>query len=619
MTKKLLLFNLLLTVAFNSFSQEGGTKVMKQFNRPSVNYAFLTPQSNVEQSLIAYFGKLPVPARFDNRKSDRSVVSNEAQTPALTYAQQSRDIIANIWGRDSRGNFSMDEITKAAMYSATDGQALTSGASKDNMKVYTEIADNLLKSCFIVAYDFAEIQTYEQYYDAQDAKRRKAAEKAKTTFTPVARTQEGWVVKYNCQIYKLTWNDSISNIFYNDLWVDQSTGGDRAERLNKFNQFVFPLERVYGNFLPEMTISSQSNDPKTYESGLIKRLSMEELLSRVPELMQDNVIFKSSKKIDEFKMRAAIFNSYPTQAKLGSKEGLYIDQRFFVYSIKLNKKGNEKKVREAVVRAYEVSNNSKVATGDMVPSNFRQQGGKNIYSGYLLEMKEDRGIDIMLGTNIGNGMSNGFYLGLDYRLSALTKKSMPTLKAVRGFYFSLGISATTQTGIQLFELTENGKDYINNADPTLLPVIEQEYADLKYDCSSFGLYAGLSKELYLTKRGRISLSPELGVGIFSTTATPVGGGTAYDLSTIGVTLGSKLAINLLPSFEIFAKPMLNYTLPSSAVDFNTSGELLTSAALYGDYINGAISTPLERLSVNSGYQNSFKINFPITIGIRLKF
>ena len=65
--------------------------------------------------------------------------------------------------------------------------------------------------------------------------------------------------------------------------------------------------------------------------------------------------------------------------------------------------------------------------------------------------------------------------------------------------------------------------------------------------------------------------------------------------------------------------MLNYTLPSSAVDFNTSGELLTSAALYGDYINGEISTPLERLSVNSGYQNSFKINFPITIGIRLKF
>jgi hypothetical protein len=166
---------------------------------------------------------------------------------------------------------------------------------------------------------------------------------------------------------------------------------------------------------------------------------MEELLSRVPELMQDNVIFKSSKKIDEFKMRAAIFNSYPTQAKLGTKEGLYIDQRFFVYSIKVNKKGNEKKVREAVVRAYEVSNNSKVATGDMVPSNFRQQGGKNLYSGYLLEMKEDRGIDIMLGTNIGNGMSNGFYVGFDYRLSALTKKSMPTSKALRGFYFSYGL------------------------------------------------------------------------------------------------------------------------------------------------------------------------------------
>jgi hypothetical protein len=606
-----------------SFAQDGQNKVMKQFNRPSITNAFITPQNNVEVSLANYFSSIPVPPRFDDRRSKSAIVSNELDNPSYSLAQQSRAVIGSIWGRDGQGNFHTEQLTNAAKYSSTDGQALTASASKDNLKVITQIAESLLKCGFVIAYDFNEILTYDQYYDQQDAKRRKAAEKAKTAFTPVVRSQEGWVVKTYVSIYRIVWNDSISRIFDEEMYVDNSFGSDRSQRIQKFDQFIFPLERVYSNFLPETTISSQSNDPKYYQSGLVKRLSMNELLEKVPEMLQYTVLFKSSKKIDEFKTRASVFNSYPTEAKIGTKEGVYLDERFFVYSIKLNRKGNEKKKREAVVRAYDISNNSKIATGDMTPTVFKQQGGKKIYTGYLVEMKEDRGIDIMLGQNVGNSISDGFYLGFDYRLSALTKKmAKPGPKFLRGLYFTMGISSSTQENVQLFELTDDGKNYIKGLDAAMLPIIEQEYSDLKYSCSTFGFYLGLSKELYVTKRGRISISPELGLGIFSMTATPSdtnGVSVVQDVSSMGVTLGAKIGVNLFPSMEIFAKPMLNYTLPSSIIDYNSSGELLTNSVLYSDYQDGLISTPLEKLSTVSGYNNTYRINFPITIGVRFKF
>ncbi len=621
MIKHTLAITSTLLITFFSYSQDGKKEVLKQFNRPSITNTFITPKTNVEVSLTNYFSSLAIPARFDDRRITKTIVTNELDKPSEALAEQSRSVIAKVWGRDGQGNFHYDQLAEAAKYSSTDGQALTSSASKDNMKVYTEIAENLLKNCFIIAYDFDEIRTYQQYYDAQDEKRRKVAEKSKTAFTPVTRTQEGWVIKYNVSIFKVTWNDSIANSFYNELWLDESVSSDRSQRINKFNQFVFPLELVYSNFLPETEFSSQSNDPKTYESGLIKRLSMDELLAKAPEIIQENLIFKSSKKIDEFRMKASIYNSYPTQAKLGTKEGVYVDERFFVYSIKVKNNGNEKKKRKAVVRAHSISNNSKIATGDMEPSVFKQQGGKKIYSGYLIEMKEDRGFDIMVGQNINNSLSNGIYIGMDYRLSSLTKKMDQTggVKALSGLYFSLGISVLDAQNVQLFELTESGKNYINSIDPSYLPIIESEYANSKYDCSAVGIYMGLSKEMYPTKRGRLSISPELGFSILSMTATPVDSSLTQDISTMSATLGAKFGINLLPSLEIFAKPVLNYTLPSSLVDYNSSGELLTNAALYSDYINGYTTEPLEKLSAKSGFDKTFKINFPVTLGIRLKF
>jgi hypothetical protein len=44
-------FIMLLFMSSASFAQDGQNKVMKQFNRPSITNAFITPQNNVEVSL----------------------------------------------------------------------------------------------------------------------------------------------------------------------------------------------------------------------------------------------------------------------------------------------------------------------------------------------------------------------------------------------------------------------------------------------------------------------------------------------------------------------------------------------------------------------------------------
>lgn len=80
---------------------------------------------------------------------------------------------------------------------------------------------------------------------------------------------------------------------------------------------------------------------------------------------------KHLKKIDDFRVKAPIFKNYPTLSKIGTKEGLYLDQRMFVYEL-----DGDKKVKKGIATVAKIEDNAKVSTGDTKPSRFRQVAGK---------------------------------------------------------------------------------------------------------------------------------------------------------------------------------------------------------------------------------------------------
>ena len=102
---------------------------------------------------------------------------------------------------------------------------------------------------------------------------------------------------------------------------------------------------------------------------------MRELLEDIPAEIQNNAVFELGRKIEDFRLKVTVFKAYPVSAKLGTKEDLYIDQRFYVYEIEQEKNGNQKINRKGVVRVKTINDNKQVATGSSLPSVFQQVAG----------------------------------------------------------------------------------------------------------------------------------------------------------------------------------------------------------------------------------------------------
>lgn len=404
-----------------------------------------------------------------------------------------REIVAQAWSRDASGNFSMSGILDRATNSATDSEVNISSLSTDKQKVYTDIADSLLHRLFIMVYEVTNVKTYEEHYNQIDASRKRTAASTGKEFKPVERTKEGWFVDYETFIYRINWNDSVAAVFYNDMWLDQSTQENRTSRIQAFDDFNLPLQRVYA--LSSVATSRQSNDPEFYSKPFApRRKTMDELLTEVPKSIVDNSLFSASQELDDFKLRAPLTSAYndgksSNLVKLGTKEGVYTDQRFFVYRQDL-KKGQAVKKRIGVLRPINIEDNTGLATGESVPSTFRQQGGKKLYNGDLVEMSEDLGVGVRLG--LATGLSAGLGAGLEYRLSDLYKESF-----MRGLYLTADFSISSIGQGSFFEA--EGVD-------------EVVFGSDKLNISSTNIYVGICKEVYFTKRGNFHYLPAVGGG-----------------------------------------------------------------------------------------------------------
>lgn len=106
----------------------------------------------------------------------------------------------------------------------------------------------------------------------------------------------------------------------------------------------------------------------------------------------------------------------PIRAKIGKKEGLKFDHRYFVMENRTNTKGEITSKRVAVVKSMKVVDNRQVTSGKTQPSAFYQiAGGKVDNYGMFLQQKNDVGMNLYLGTTL-DGLP-GFEGRLEYYIS----------------------------------------------------------------------------------------------------------------------------------------------------------------------------------------------------------
>ncbi len=257
----------------------------------------------------------------------------------LNSGNVAKDLVAKWFGRDAQGGFNMNLIGERGMYDASALDLNKAKASARGMAVLADAGEELIKNTFVVVTRFNYVSKKEIYDAAQklanaaksglggkmpSAPSNPALEAAKEA--AYKKATEGYIVQSTSYLFQLNWNDSVSAVFYNDLWMDASSmDPKKKEAFDKTNLFTMKYIGD-GKALAQVPMNLK-----------VKR-SEEELVKIATINASDAVVAKLQRDYEVFKTKVPLFSGNPITAKIGLKEGLEAGDKFEVLEQTMDEK-----------------------------------------------------------------------------------------------------------------------------------------------------------------------------------------------------------------------------------------------------------------------------------------
>lgn len=446
----IVLFGLLLFLSANIIAQDvTSTKVnsrdnpTKKYLRPSLTVLFLNRGDERSKRMEKIVAAYPVPGKFNDHNVEVRSINENPDIPNFTKKLEttltqnlSREIVAKWFDRNSKGEFDMNLIGERGLYDASDADVIKAKSSERKMSLLKDAGEDLLDRSYILIYDVKNIQTIDEY---------EAKNKLQNSGS------EGYAANFDCYIYRLDWNDSIAAIFYNNLWVDASS--PNKDRVVAFDKATFPIKFVCKTSNPFGVVESEQY--KDHKKNYFGSKSDDELFAELFPKIVSIADVALAQNNEDFRVKIPIFSTRPVTAKVGLKEGLSVDKRFFAYEFELDSKGNQIAKRKGVVRATnKIIDNRKIATGDGGTSTFYQVAGWGLEQGMLLQEKQDWGIGFTPGFGINSGyVGEGINALLEINASLWIGKTGALLPPGIKIYGSVAYNSSTKDSAGLYNYT----------------------------------------------------------------------------------------------------------------------------------------------------------------------
>ncbi|MBR2772855.1 MAG: hypothetical protein IKD78_12750, partial [Bacteroidales bacterium] len=265
-----------------------------------------------------------------------------------------------------------------------------------------------IKQSYVLVLCFGTIKTMDQIYDEMDAARRKTAKIQNKEFKPVARTKNGYRGEVAGFLYRLSDVPQAMDNFYSNMWIyDEDAPDVVAAKRQMFDTTSFQLVKV--------TQTTTTYEASQYNTG--EQKSESELFRMLVNGSVHNLVRDFENKVEEWKVRTALYSVFPLRAKIGTKENLTVEDRYFVYELRMNKNNQVYADRRGVVRAKKVVNNSQMAQGNtnenlkQTTSKFYQIAGHKLEPGMYLEQSNDMGVGVTIGG--AGGSLGGAYINIE--------------------------------------------------------------------------------------------------------------------------------------------------------------------------------------------------------------
>ncbi|MDR1341773.1 MAG: hypothetical protein LBK18_00795 [Prevotellaceae bacterium] len=528
------------------------------YDRPTVNFILLTHGDSYDAVTLQEFQKIPAEAKFYTNKlginearltqmprSNASPTAWQVVLAELTRQNVARQEVEAWYLRKPDGSMSMDLIHRRGEVNATDDAFLMANATKRGADELKDLGRKLISKTYVVALDYSSI-----IYSAN-----------------IETDVHSWKSMVRAMVFKLKFDSEVENSIY-ETWPDEQDAPEAlSEKSRRFDQIPFELEFVLQSGVNVSTSALITGKLKNGQSGSMQALaslslkpkSKEALLNEMLEKGYSSTIDNLEKKVAAFKVQSGVWELDPIRAKIGKKEGLKTDQRYYVLEYEQNSKGQLKAVRKGVVRvAGGVADNRTLATGKSEASKFYQIAGRKVEKGMTLEQRNDAGIGMMLGYDPGVGGSEKWLL----RAEVLTNRLINL-----GIWPGLYVYVEGEMETASYALTDDfARSYA------------MESGKKSYSFTRGNV--GLGKGIYFWRN--FSLSPYVGFGWETVSAGSI------SLESYYYKAGANLAINLYYPFQLVGGVSgLMYGKPSLKLkDDDGSSTATDLPSRYGDVFSG---------------------------------
>lgn len=308
-------------------------------------------------------------------------------------------LVSKWFNRQPDGSFDFDLVSERGIFNASFLDTKTAESSSDGVALLKTAGLELINNTFVVINRFnfyanepvaAAIRDVakEELAKKMAGKPQVLIDKANLAIDlAYEKAKEGYSIFANSYLYKLNWNDSTANIFYQDMYMEKSSpDAKKKEAFDKSD--LFKLEFVGDETAMGLVTFS-----------LTEKRTEEQIIALSTVRIIDKVYAKLQKKYDVFKTKEPLYTGYPITAKIGVKEGLEGGEKFEVLEPEMDvktgvvtyKKKGKIKVKKGMVWDNTFSEGSEPAApaadgsaATPVIDRTTFKGGKKYLSGMLI-------------------------------------------------------------------------------------------------------------------------------------------------------------------------------------------------------------------------------------------
>ncbi len=243
-------------------------------------------------------------------------------------------LVAKWFDRQPDGTFDTKLISERGFYNASEMEANVAKGAEKGRSSLGDAGEELIKNTFVIFTKLNFVSNEKVAAVVRDAGKIAATKNIKIPALldkankgidiAYEKAKEGYSVWTTAYLYRLKWNDSISTVFYNDMWIDKNNI-DAKKKLAFDNSNIFELELIGDNKVSNLVLFSLKE--KRTEEQIVEMATVRNI---------DAVYAKLQKKYEVFRPKVPLFGNDPITSKIGMKEGLEGGEKFEILEQTIN-------------------------------------------------------------------------------------------------------------------------------------------------------------------------------------------------------------------------------------------------------------------------------------------